>query len=248
MGALEVGVPAFNSGDAQLCAEVYEVCAKDIMSQVSAEVSRGIAEADKASAVAASAVERAWIWRRALDAVLDHARRGQAGNATSTDPPTLSASEKVLVSKDSRAEVVNDTVMGGVSRSAWAGGTFYGHVTRERNGGFCSARFPLRPGVLRGAQALEIDWESDGRLYKLQLTDERGVQWQRDLSPDQKRVELRDLQPSFRGMPMRGAVLDTAGVRSVGLMLSFLQDDGSKHSGFRDGDFQIRIHEIRVAS
>ena len=81
-------------------------------------------------------VERAWIWRRALDAVLDHARRGQAGNATSTDPPTLSASEKVLVSKDSRAEVVNDTVMGGVSRSAWAGGTFYGHVTRERNGGF----------------------------------------------------------------------------------------------------------------
>ena len=55
--ALEVGVPAFNSGDAQLCAEVYEVCAKDIMSQVSAEVSRGIAEADKASAVAASAVD-----------------------------------------------------------------------------------------------------------------------------------------------------------------------------------------------
>ena len=54
---------------------------------------------------------------------------------------------------------------------------------------------------------MDIDWESDGRLYKLQLTDERGVQWQRDLSPDQKRVELRDLQPSFRGMPMRGAAL-----------------------------------------
>ena len=38
---------------------------------------------------------------------------------------------------------------------------------------------------------------------------------------------------------MRGMVLDPSGVRSVGLMLSFLRADGGKDPGFRDGDFEV---------
>merc|ERR1719181_1599406 len=95
---------------------------------------------------------------------------GSMGSMGSSSLP-----DNVLVNKNSAANVVNDTVMGGVSRSAWANGVFYGHVTRERNGGFCSIRFPLRPGALQGAQALELRWEGDGRTYKIQVSDGDGV-------------------------------------------------------------------------
>ena len=66
------------------------------------------------------------------------------------------------------------------------------------------------------------------------------------MAPGTRRVELRDLVPSVYGKPMRGAAFDPAGARSVGLMLSFLRDDGSKSSSFRDGGFEVRIDEIRA--
>merc|ERR1719183_146883 len=248
--AIRVGVPAFNSGDARKCAEIYEACAKRIMREVPREVAGMIGEAAEASRKAASAEDRAWIWRKVLDAALANSGASNSGSTrsrSSAPPAGGSGSSRILVDRNSAAEVVNDTVMGGVSRSAWSRGTFYGSVTRERNGGFCSIRFPIRPGALQGAKALELRWEGDGRTYKIQLMDGNGVQWQRDLAPGTRRVELRDLIPSFRGMPMRNEALDPAGVRSVGMMLSFLRDDGSKSSSFRDGDFEVRIEEIRAA-
>jgi hypothetical protein len=243
--AFRVGVPAFNGGDARKCAEVYEACARKIMRDVPTEAARTLGEAAEASKRAASAEDRAWVWRRALDAVLA-SPSGERTRSRSTAVPAAAGSSRILVDRNSAADVVNDTVMGGVSRSSWARGSFYGNVTRERNGGFCSIRFPLRPGALQGAQALELRWEGDGRTYKIQVSDGDGVQWQRDLAPGTRRVELRDLVPSFRGMPMRGAAFDPAGARSVGLMLSFLRDDGSKSSSFRDGGFEVRIDEIRA--
>merc|ERR1719326_613203 len=79
--AISVGVPAFNSGDARRCADVYEACAKKIMRDVPSEASRMLGEAADASKRAANAEDRAWIWRRALDAVLMLAN-GAAGGSS----------------------------------------------------------------------------------------------------------------------------------------------------------------------
>merc|ERR1719183_1355712 len=168
--AIRVGVPAFNGGDARKCAEVYEACAKKIMRDVPTEAARTLGEAAEASKRAASAEDRAWVWRRALDAVLANPS-GERTRSRSTAVPAAAGSSRILVDRNSAADVVNDTVMGGVSRSSWARGSFYGNVTRERNGGVCSIRFPLRPGALRGAQALELLRQRDARAQRRVLLD-----------------------------------------------------------------------------
>ena len=61
---------------------------------------------------------------------------------------------------EGRWMVVNDGVMGGVSRSTIRRGddvgtaVFEGTLSLENNGGFASVRTPIEPGVLEGAAAI----------------------------------------------------------------------------------------------
>jgi len=66
--------------------------------------------------------------------------------------------------------VVNDTVMGGVSRSgvqdATAGGvTFSGTLSLDNNGGFVSTRTEAVPATWEGIEAIKMTVRGDGRRY-----------------------------------------------------------------------------------
>ena len=70
--------------------------------------------------------------------------------------------------------VINDDVMGGVSRSTiettdQGTGLFSGTISLENNGGFASIRAAVQENCLAGQQGLEIRVRGDGRSYELRL-------------------------------------------------------------------------------
>lgn len=80
---------------------------------------------------------------------------------------------------DGRWQVVNDGVMGGVSRSGLsvsdqATGVFAGQLSLANNGGFASVRKVLEVSDLSGCDGLEIRVMGDGRTYQLRLRTDGG--------------------------------------------------------------------------
>ena len=71
-------------------------------------------------------------------------------------------------------QVVNDTVMGGVSSSDWSVsnegfGAFSGDVSLENYGGFASVRGGAPRGHFGTAESLKVRLKGDGKVYKFCL-------------------------------------------------------------------------------
>lgn len=141
--------------------------------------------------------------------------------------------------------VINDGVMGGLSRSRLdpASGcmSFTGEVSLENNGGFASFRGPVR--FPADAKALLLTVRGDGRRYKLtiKLDDDAGTaQYQAAFVASQEWRTLRflpaDFQASFRGRAIDAPPVQLADVRYVGLLISDQQS----------GPFTIELKEIRT--
>jgi NADH dehydrogenase [ubiquinone] 1 alpha subcomplex assembly factor 1 len=129
---------------------------------------------------------------------------------------------------------INDTVMGGVSRSCLrydpAGhAMFEGIVSLEHNGGFASIRSrPMDLGVL-GAMCYLLEVRGDGKHYKLSLRTDNafdGVHYQSAFDAPAGtwalvRLPLSGFQPKLRGRDVHcAAPLDPARVRQIGLMIT----------------------------
>jgi len=129
--------------------------------------------------------------------------------------------------------VVDDVVMGGVSRSRLepcpGGAAFTGIVSLDRGGGFASARTRPDSWSTAGARAFVLRARGDGKRYKLTVrTDDGfdGVQYQAGFTTH--RDEWQDVQlplsafvPTFRGREVPGAPpLDPARIRAFGLLIS----------------------------
>jgi len=145
--------------------------------------------------------------------------------------------------------VVNDDVMGGVSRSRLDLGkgaaSFTGALSLENNGGFASVRTPRLNSDLTGYQGFQIRVKGDGKIYKFRVrTDQRmdGVAYSVDFTtkPDQwETITLRADQfvPMFRGRMVRGLPdLDLGDAQQLGFLIS----DG------QEGSFCLEIAEIRA--
>jgi monofunctional biosynthetic peptidoglycan transglycosylase len=141
--------------------------------------------------------------------------------------------------------VINDGIMGGLSRSILdpASGclSFTGEVSLENNGGFASFRGPVR--FPADAKALLLTVRGDGRRYKLtiKLDDDAGTaQYQAAFVASQEWKTLRflpaDFQASFRGRAVAALPVQFADVRYVGLLISDKQS----------GPFTIELKEIRT--
>jgi monofunctional biosynthetic peptidoglycan transglycosylase len=141
--------------------------------------------------------------------------------------------------------VINDGIMGGLSRSRLdpASGclSFTGEVSLENNGGFASFRGPVR--FPADAKALLLTVRGDGRRYKLtiKLDDDAGTaQYQAAFVASQEWKTLRflpaDFQASFRGRAVAALPVQFADVRYVGLLISDKQS----------GPFTIELKEIRT--
>jgi NADH dehydrogenase [ubiquinone] 1 alpha subcomplex assembly factor 1 len=157
-------------------------------------------------------------------------------------PPLLDFSSQEAVRT---FEVINDGIMGGLSRSrlrpASGALSFEGEVSLANNGGFASFRGPVR--IPAGTTALLLTVRGDGRRYKLtlRLDDDPGpAQYQAAFvaSPEWKTVRFQpaDFQASFRGRAAAAPPVRFVDVRFLGLLISDRQS----------GPFTVELRELRT--
>lgn len=146
--------------------------------------------------------------------------------------------------------VVNDTVMGGVSRSTVTMKPtmrFTGALSLEQNGGFVSVR--TRPAALPlgDARALRVTLRGDGRVYDLTLrradvplrAGSYRVQIPTRAEATTVEVPLSDFRPTSFGRPVPGAPALDAGLDRV-VSIGFLLADG------RPGPFELEVLAIEA--
>ena len=130
--------------------------------------------------------------------------------------------------------IVNDSVMGGVSRSQFTltesgAARFEGILSLANNGGFASVRTYPVDYRLDDYDGVKIRFKGDGRQYKLRLRTDRyfnGISYEAkfDTTPDTWmtiRLPFDAFVPVYRGRLVRNApVLDPANITQMGLMIS----------------------------
>ncbi len=147
-------------------------------------------------------------------------------------------------------QIVNDDVMGGVSRSRFGVNTngiamFQGEVSLENNGGFASVRSLPAVHDLAGCDSFLLRVRGDGRRYKFTARTDRSFDsaiYQTSFTTkkgewEEHRLPVKELVPSFRGRILSGEPpLNPAKVTSVGFLISDQQA----------GAFQLEIAWIRA--
>lgn len=141
--------------------------------------------------------------------------------------------------------VVNDGVMGGVSRShvrhTPEGVVFEGEVSLENNGGFASLRAPA--SFPSGSAALELRARGDGKRYKFLLRTDPSARaplyecaftaapgW------ETHRFVAGDFAATFRGRAVEAPPLDLARATELGILIADRQA----------GPFRIQLAGVRA--
>jgi len=144
--------------------------------------------------------------------------------------------------------VINDGVMGGLSRSEFldegAGpGVFRGSVSLENNGGFASVRTVPADLGLDGLDGLLLRVRGDGKRYSFRLrTDDRfdGVAWSSSFDTSDGEwvtvvLPFDGFRPTWRGRLVANTPpLNPADIRQLGLLIADKQS----------GPFRIEIDRI----
>ncbi len=148
-------------------------------------------------------------------------------------------------------QIVNDSVMGGISRSAFqlhddGYAIFSGTVSLENNGGFASVRArSATPADLSGFEGISVRVLGDGKTYCLRIKtikngritpysyearfDTRPGDWQTH------KLAYSEFIPVFRGREVRGnPELNTEAVIELGFMIR----DG------QEGPFRLAVSDI----
>lgn len=130
-----------------------------------------------------------------------------------------------------RWHVINDGVMGGVSRSEVItyrpSLMFRGELSLENNGGFASARCRFQQGF-SGVLGFRLKLRGDGRKYQFRLRENEApgaVAWRADFAtdgaPQTIDLSLQAFRPVIRGRPVEpDRDLDPARIRLLGFMLA----------------------------
>jgi len=153
---------------------------------------------------------------------------------------------------------VDDVVMGGVSQSnitiTDSGGIFSGIVSTANSGGFASVRTRnFEPALnLSKYAGIEVRIKGDGQRYKFLMRSEfqwDGVAFGASIDTEAERwttmrIPFKQLIASFRSKSIPDAVLNTAQIYSIQLMLSKFEYDGALNPRFNTGNFQLQIESI----
>jgi len=147
-----------------------------------------------------------------------------------------------------RWRIVNDTVMGGRSKSSWErldgkNAKFTGKLSLENNGGFCSVRtYPKDLGLNR-TQGFLIKVLGDGRSYSLNARSCKtrgGVNYRANFATTKGKitevwVPFKDFKPSWRGSRIKNLpTLKGGDIEGIGFFL------GDK----KPGVFKLEIVKI----
>lgn len=145
-------------------------------------------------------------------------------------------------------QIVNDGVMGGLSRSEFIAtgdstAVFRGVLSLENYGGFASVRSVTGRYDMSGHKGIELRVLGDGRKYQIRLrTDSRydGVAYTYEFDTEKDKwltvkAPFSEFLPTFRGRIVEGyTALDPGGVRQVGFLI------GDKV----EGPFRLEIDSI----
>jgi NADH dehydrogenase [ubiquinone] 1 alpha subcomplex assembly factor 1 len=147
--------------------------------------------------------------------------------------------------------VINDGVMGGVSRSTVikgdpAGAVFAGDVSLENFGGFCSASARLdMPVDASGYSGIAVRCKGDGKTYKLTLKNDQSFggfayQFSFAVSSDEwmvVKVPFSEFRASFRGQPAPDAPpLNPGVIQAIGFLIADKQA----------GSFKLEVESIQA--
>ena len=163
------------------------------------------------------------------------------------------AGERIIVKfsspeESARWEIINDGVMGGLSRSKMEitgnkTAIFQGEVSLENGGGFASVRTFPQDFHLEGYTGLMLIVKGDGKTYRFRLrTDDthEGIAYQAgfDTVPGEwitLYLPFDEFMPFFRGRVVEEApYLDMSRIRRIGFMIAEGQE----------GPFRLEIKEI----
>ena len=144
--------------------------------------------------------------------------------------------------------IVNDGVMGGVSRSNLSlneegNALFEGSVSLDYNGGFASCRMRIKDVDMTGARALSIRLMGDGQKYKMRLRMSNsfdGVAYSTTFETEKGKwmeveLPLESFTPQFRGYYVPSAPdLEASKIGQLGIMIADKQE----------GPFSLEIQSI----
>jgi hypothetical protein len=130
--------------------------------------------------------------------------------------------------------IVNDDVMGGVSRSAMqlnpdGTATFSGTLSPENYGGFASVRVVVDPGDEIQYKGVRIRLRGDGNIYSLRFRTNLnfdGYAYQAKVKSEkgewaEYEVPFKDFEPTFRGRVLTGKPeLDSRNMAQFGLLIA----------------------------
>ena len=145
--------------------------------------------------------------------------------------------------------IVNDGVMGGLSRSRFIlsdrnTAVFSGNVTLENNGGFASIRTKAMQFQLEGFKGIMIRVKGDGKKYQFRLrTNDRfdGVAYRYHFETEKNQwqtvaIPFDECLPVFRGRILRDVgPISPKDIQQLGILVSDEQT----------GEFQLEIQWIR---
>ncbi len=156
---------------------------------------------------------------------------------------------------------LDDVVMGGVSASALQfqdeGALFTGTVSTANSGGFASVRTRnFDPALnLAGHSGIELQVKGDGQRYKFLVRDEDSwdslaYAYSFDTVPNQwttVRIPFNLMTPVFRAKTVNnGQPLNSAKIRSLQLMLSKFEYNGTLNPNFQAGEFRLQVRAIAI--
>jgi len=149
--------------------------------------------------------------------------------------------------------VINDGVMGGVSRSTFtkgesAGAVFAGDVSLENYGGFCSVSAHLdRPIDASAFDGIVLRCKGDGKTYKLTLKNDQSFggfayQFRFAVSANEWmliKAPFSEFKAFFRGQPVSDAPpLNPAVIQAIGFLIADKQA----------GAFKLEVQSIQAYS
>ena len=219
--AISRGVPLYNSGNYVACAEIYRLCLRSIQLLSTEEYPKTVVERAMAAAIEEPSDKAAWTLRYALDEVYLNTAEGSEMN-------------KSMLRLDMNGSrdwyVVNDNVMGGISRGSIEVNpdgiaTFSGRLSLANNGGFSSVRTEVSKGGLTGADGLEIKIKGDGRKYSILLgTDEMRGSWQASFVADRDwnivKIPFENFRLSVRGWsPPSAPSVPRSRISTIGIII-----------------------------
>ena len=145
--------------------------------------------------------------------------------------------------------IINDVVMGGVSKSSMKLGTdgtakFSGILSADNNGGFASVRSYVENVDLDDFTGVIIRTKGDGKIYNLRFrTDEDydGVSYQAKFKSEneewtENKIPFKDFVPTFRGRTVPNTPeLDSKNIKQFGILIADKQF----------GEFELDVQWIK---